>query len=50
MNNYDTMREDILKMQRYAAQRPTDHAELLNRLQQVRAELERLSAATSKAK
>jgi hypothetical protein len=47
MDNYEHMRDYIIKMQSYAAQRPTTHAELLNRLHQVRAELERLSAAST---
>jgi hypothetical protein len=40
---YDELREDIIKMQTWAAQDPTKHEELLKRLYAVRAELERLT-------
>jgi hypothetical protein len=42
MSSYDKMLAEIIAMQSYAAQRPKTHAELLNQLARVRAELERL--------
>lgn len=43
-NSYDVAREQIIQLQRWAGVQPTRHTELLKKLYQVRAELERLSS------